>query len=52
MPCSCPSRMTTASGGGAYSPKWTSTTYTLLQLRDLGVDPAAAPTSKGRPAGP
>jgi hypothetical protein len=31
-------------GGGAYSPKWTSTTYTLLQLRDLGVDPAAAPT--------
>ncbi len=28
-------------GGGTYSPKWTSTTYTLLQLRDLGVDPAA-----------
>ena len=33
-------------GGGAYSPKWTSTTYTLLQLRDLGVDPAAAPIRK------
>ncbi len=28
-------------GGGVYSPKWISTTYTLLQLRDLGVDPAA-----------
>ncbi len=28
-------------GGGVYNPKWTSTTYTLLQLRDLGVDPAA-----------
>ncbi len=25
-------------GGGAYSPKWTSTTYTLLLLRHLGVD--------------
>src|SRR5258708_7419399 len=24
-------------GGGIYTPKWTSTTYTLLQLRDLGV---------------
>jgi hypothetical protein len=24
-------------GGGLYSPKWTSTTYTLLQLRDLGL---------------
>ena len=24
-------------GGGIYSPKWTSTTYTLLQLRDLGL---------------
>ena len=33
-------------GGGAYSPKWTSTTYTLLQLRDLGVDPAAAHISE------
>jgi len=27
-------------GGGAYSPKWISTTYTLLDLRHLGVDPA------------
>jgi hypothetical protein len=27
-------------GGGAYSPKWVSTTYTLLDLRHLGVDPA------------
>jgi hypothetical protein len=27
-------------GGGSYSPKWTSTTYTLLLLRHLGVDPA------------
>lgn len=26
-------------GGGVYSPKWISTTYTLLLLRDLGVDP-------------
>ena len=24
-------------GGGIYSPKWTSTTYTLLQLRDMGL---------------
>jgi len=31
-------------GGGTYSPKWTSTVYTLLQLRDLGLsrDCAAA----------
>jgi hypothetical protein len=27
-------------GGGDYSPKWTSTTYTLLLLRHLGIDPA------------
>lgn len=26
-------------GGGAYTPKWTSTTYTLLLLRHLGLDP-------------
>lgn len=26
-------------GGGPYSPKWVSTTYTLLLLRHLGVDP-------------
>lgn len=28
-------------GGGTYSPKWISTTYTLLLLRLLGLDPAA-----------
>ena len=27
-------------GGGFYSPKWISTTYTLLQLRHFGLDPA------------
>lgn len=27
-------------GGGLYSPKWISTTYTLLLLRHFGVDPA------------
>ncbi len=27
-------------GGGPYSPKWISTTYTLLLLRHLGVDPS------------
>jgi hypothetical protein len=27
-------------GGGLYSPKWTSTTYTMLLLRDLGLPPA------------
>jgi hypothetical protein len=26
-------------GGGVYTPKWTSTTYTLLLLRDLGLAP-------------
>lgn len=26
--------------GGLYQPKWTSTTYTLLQLRRLGLDPS------------
>ena len=26
-------------GGGVYSPKWISTTYTLLLLRRLGIDP-------------
>src|SRR5258705_11812657 len=25
--------------GGLYSPKWTSTTYTMLLLRDFGVSP-------------
>ena len=29
-------------GGGAYSPKWISTTYTLLLLRHLGIDPDAS----------
>lgn len=29
-------------GGGPYSPKWISTTYTLLLLRHLGIDPADA----------
>jgi hypothetical protein len=28
-------------GGGTYLPKWTSTTYTLLLLRHLGLDPAS-----------
>jgi hypothetical protein len=28
-------------GGGFYSPKWISTTYTLLQLRHYGIDPDA-----------
>ncbi len=28
-------------GGGAYSPKWISTTYTLLLLRHFGLDPAS-----------
>lgn len=27
-------------GGGLYNPKWTSTTYTLLLLRDLGLSPS------------
>jgi len=37
-------------GGGAYSPKWTSTTYTLLLLRHLGLDPQSDParTAVGR----
>src|SRR2546426_4870373 len=26
-------------GGGLYTPKWTSTTYTLLLLRDFGLAP-------------
>lgn len=33
-------------GGGAYSPKWTSTTFTLLLLRHLGLDPKGDPTRK------
>jgi hypothetical protein len=31
-----------SSEGGLYNPKWTSTTYTLLLLRDLGLPPANA----------
>ena len=31
-------------GGGIYSPKWISTTYTLLLLRHLGLDPGAPET--------
>jgi hypothetical protein len=27
-------------GGGVYSPKWISTTYTMLVLRHLGIDPS------------
>lgn len=29
-----------SSDGGLYSPKWTSTTYTMLLLRDLGLPPS------------
>lgn len=32
--------------GGLYSPKWTSTTYTLL-LRHCGLDPANEPARRG-----
>jgi len=28
-------------GGGSYHPYWTSTTYTLLLLRDMGLDPTS-----------
>ena len=31
-------------GGGLYSPKWTSTTYTMLLLRDFGL--AASPATR------
>lgn len=34
-------------GGGVYSPKWISATYTLLLLRDLGLPPAAAAARRG-----
>jgi hypothetical protein len=33
-------------GGGLYNPKWTSTTYTMLLLRDLGLPPAATPARR------
>lgn len=34
-------------GGGVYSPKWISTTYTLLMLRDIGVPRDCAPAQRG-----
>lgn len=34
-------------GGGLYSPKWTSTTYTLLLLGHCGLDPSNAQARKG-----
>jgi hypothetical protein len=34
-------------GGGVYSPKWTSTTYTLLTLCDLGVPAGGPATERG-----
>jgi len=34
-------------GGGLYSPKWKSTTYTLLHLRQLGLPPANPQAQRG-----
>ncbi len=34
-------------GGGIYTPKWTSTTYTLLTLRDIGIPPDCLPARRG-----
>jgi hypothetical protein len=34
-------------GGGLYGPKWISTTYTLLQLRDLGLPPGNPQALRG-----
>jgi len=34
-------------GGGIYSPKWISTTYTLLLLRHLGIEPSNAAAQRG-----
>ena len=34
-------------GGGIYSPKWTSTTYTLLTLCSIGIPPDYAPARRG-----
>jgi hypothetical protein len=34
-------------GGGIYSPKWKSTTYTLLLLRDMGLPPGNAAAVRG-----
>jgi hypothetical protein len=36
-----------SSDGGLYSPKWISTTYTLLLLRDLGLSPSTTRVRKG-----
>jgi hypothetical protein len=35
-----------SSDGGLYSPKWTSTTYTMLLLRDFGLPPSARAARK------
>jgi hypothetical protein len=34
-------------GGGVYSPKWISTTYTLLMLRDIGIPRDCVPALRG-----
>lgn len=34
-------------GGGVYSPKWISTTYTLLMLREIGIPRDYAPAQRG-----
>lgn len=34
-------------GGGIYSPKWVSTTYTLLNLIDIGVPPGCEAAARG-----
>src|SRR5437773_11346983 len=34
-------------GGGIYTPKWISTTYTLLQLREMGLLPGDSRAVKG-----
>jgi hypothetical protein len=34
-------------GGGIYSPKWTSATYTLLLLRSIGIPPDCAAARRG-----
>ena len=34
-------------GGGLYSPKWTSTTYSLLLLRDMGLPPGDERAARG-----
>lgn len=34
-------------GGGIYGPKWISTTYTLLQLREMGLPPGNSRAIKG-----